>query len=396
MPSADLQAHDSESPRTLRPAGLPAATWERDFSAAIKVADETALELHSGVVLPRLEISYESWGTLAPTRDNVILVCPAFSAHSHANSHPDDPTPGWWEGMIGPGCAFDTDRFFVVCPSLLGGACGTTGPRSVDPHTGRPYGSAFPLISVRDIVAVHLRLLDHLGIECLFAACGGSLGAMEAMELAIRHPARVARVVAISGTDYTRPYTAAIRHLGRRAIQLGRAGDSRPRRAAEGLRLAREIGTLFYRSRREINQRFSNQHIRPPSLDGVTFEVQGYLEHQGDKAVKTFDVDSYLTLSMAMDLHDVWKGHRSRREALESVRAEFLVAGAEEDCLIPIDEQRDFHHRLVAAGIRSSWRSLRSAIGHDAFLVEADIVGRWVSDFLAGGCESSSLRWCAG
>ncbi|MEM7585939.1 MAG: homoserine O-acetyltransferase [Acidobacteriota bacterium] len=356
--------------------------------AAIQVVDETPFELEYGEVLPRLEICYESWGELSAERDNAILLCPSFSGHSHASSHTDDPTPGWWEGLIGPGLAFDTDRNFVLCPSLLGGACGTTGPVSIDPSTGLAYGDSFPTISVHDIVNVHVRLLDLLKIDHLFAVAGGSLGAMQSLELAMRHPGRVGRVLAFAGTDRTRPYTAGIHHIGRRAIQLGRrCGDDES--IDEGLRLAREIGTLFYRSRTEFNQRFSWNPSRKPDRERSVFEVESYLEHQGYKAVGKFNLDAYLILSMAMDLHDVWKGSPSSEETLEDVSAEFLNVSAEEDHLIPTDEQLEFHQRLDAAGKRSHWCSLPSIVGHDSFLVEKEKVSELVEEFFAGSLQAS-------
>ncbi|RMH23412.1 MAG: homoserine O-acetyltransferase [Acidobacteria bacterium] len=355
--------------------------------AATLWIDERPFELEFGAVLPRLEIAYETWGRLSAARDNAILICPAFSSHAHAQSSPRDPSPGWWEGMIGPGCAFDTERFFVVCASLLGGSFGTTGPTSIDPRTGEAYRGHFPAVSIRDIVDVHLRLVDHLGIERLFAAAGGSMGAMETLELAIRHPSRVARVIAISGTDFTRPYTAAIRHLGRRAIMLDPAyqgGFYDGAGPTEGLRLAREIGTLYYRGREEFNARFPHQPINPPSREGITFDVQSYLDHQGRKAVGLFDANSYLTLSLAMDLHDVWRGFSSREAALEPVTAAFQIVAVEEDRLIGVDEQRAVHRALVGAGKRSDWHLISSRIGHDAFLVELDRVTELVRPFLLG------------
>jgi len=342
------------------------------------------LELELGGSLHDVEVAYETWGRLDPVRGNAILICPAFSAHSHANSGPQDPSSGWWEGMVGPGLAFDTNRFFVICPSLLGGSYGTTGPSSVNPDTGEPYAGSFPLITVRDIVTLHIRLLDHLGIERLYAAAGGSLGGMETLELGVRHHGRVSRVVSISGTATTRPYTAAIRHLARRAILLDPEyhngfyeGDG----PVEGLKLARELGIVFYRSREELNERFPWTPIHEPSLGGVTFDVQSYLRHQGRKIVGSFDANSYLTLSLAMDLHDVYRGE-SREEALRGLDAEFSIVGIEEDRLIPIDEQKDVYEALVAAGVESRWRGVSSHIGHDAFLVELDAMTALLREFL--------------
>lgn len=354
-------------------------------TTALRMLDETPLELELGGALPQLEIVYETWGHLTPERDNAILICPAFSAHCHARSSPESSKPGWWEGMIGPGLAFDTERYFVVCPSLLGGWGGTTGPRSIDPTTGEPWGSRFPVISIRDIVAVHVRLLDRLGIERLFAVAGGSLGGMEALELAVRHPRRTERAITVSATDRTRPFTAAVRHLGRRAIQLTRrqgASEEVGEEWQEGLRLAREIGTLFYRSRREFNQRFSWQPISEPGASRPTFEVESYLGRQASKVIGDFDPDAYLTLSLAMDLHDVWRG-TSPREALVPVTARFLTIGVREDQLIPIDEQEGLHSLLVANGKSSLWRPVSSPIGHDFFLVETGKMTELVREFLA-------------
>lgn len=362
-----------------------AATMTRTAGADLFV-DRTPLKLEFGAVLPAIEIEYETWGRLAPARDNAVLVCPAFSAHSHANSSERDPRPGWWEGMIGPGRAFDTDRFFIICPSLLGGSYGTTGPKSIDPVSGEAYRGGFPVIGVRDVVNVHVRLLDHLGIERLYGTAGGSLGGMETLELAIRHPGRVERVISISGTLATRPYTAAIRHISRRSIMLDPAykgGYYQGNGPEDGLRLAREMGTLFYRSREEFNERFPWQPIHPPSRDGITFDVQSYLDHQGAKIIGTFDVNSFLTLSLAMDLHDVFRGFASRDAALAPVDAEFLIAGVIEDRLIPIDEQEEVHEVLSAHGKRSTWRPLSSRIGHDTFLAEIDAMNVLLGEFLA-------------
>ena len=332
--------------------------------------------LEFGGELPELVIRYETWGTPAPSYDNAVLVCPAFSADAHARSHPGNPKRGWWEDLIGPGLAFDTRELFVICPALLGGSRGTTGPTSIDPATGKAYGPDFPEIGVRDIVNAHVRLLDHLGIERLQAAVGGSLGGMEAIELAVSHPGRVERVLMVAATDRTLPYTSAVRHLGRQAIQMARRlGD-----ADDGLRLAREIATIFYRSRREFNQRFDIA-TPPADPDAPPFgEMQAYLAHQGDKALRIFDIDAYLTLSLAMDLHDVWRGFPSREAALGAVDARFLIAGIEEDGLISIREQQALHRTLVAAGQISHWRQLSSPVGHDAFLVETGMMTKLVRE----------------
>ena len=340
-----------------------------------------------GGQLPELDIAYETWGTLSPAGDNAILVCPAFSGHSHLASSERDPSPGWWNGMVGPGRAFDPEESFILCPALLGGSYGTTGPTSIDPRTGKAYRGHFPVITVRDIVNVHIRLLNHLGIDRLVGAVGGSLGGMEIAELLVSHPGRAARCVTISGTAATRPYTVSIRHIARRAIMLDpeyKGGFYEGDGPVNGLRLAREVGTLFYRSREEFNERFPWEPIHEPSLAGTTFDVQSYLGYQGRKIVGVFDANSYLTMSMAMDLHDVWRGFENREAALANVDAETLVIGVEEDRLIPVDEQREIHDVLVEAGKESTWESISSRIGHDAFLVETDLMSEMVGGFLKG------------
>lgn len=341
--------------------------------------------LEYGDTLHGIEIAYETYGRLNDEKSNAILVCPAFSAHSHVRSHADDPSAGWWEQMVGPGCAFDSDRWFVVCASLLGSCYGTTGPTSIAPDSGLPYAGKFPSVCVRDMVNAHLCLADHLGIKKFHAVAGGSLGAMQAVELGIHHPTRIDRVIAVSGTDRTRPYTAAIRHIGRRAIMLdprykhGAYGAEPP---VDGIRLARELGTLFYRSREEFNERFEWPPIHTPRREGVTFDVQSYLDHQGKKVVEHFDANAYLTLSLAMDLHDVTRGYASVEAAYAHACGRFLIVGVPEDRLIPVDEQRGIHDSLIAAGKNSTWHNLTSPIGHDAFLVEVELLTPLFTDFL--------------
>ena len=346
------------------------------------------LALQLGGEIPVLEIAYETWGELSPARDNAILLCPAFSASSHARSHPGDQTKGWWEPMVGPGAALDTDRYFVVCPALLGGCTGTTGPTSINPATGKPWAGGFPETTIEDIVATHLRLIDDLGIETLYAAVGGSMGGMQTIEVGLHDPGRVRKVLSFSATLKTRAFTAMIRHVGRGAILMDpafRGGfyDSLP---VDGLRLAREVGTIFYRSRGEFNERFSTDLLegRHPSVDGISFDFQAYLDHQANKILKTFDPNSYLRMSLAMDLHDVARDFDSIEEALAGAQADFLTLGVAEDRLIPIDEQQELHEALVAAGRSSQWVQISSPVGHDAFLVDFDIFGPIVGDFLRG------------
>jgi homoserine O-acetyltransferase/O-succinyltransferase len=356
--------------------------------AAAKVfRDGREFPLEFGGSLPELTVAYETWGELNSSRDNAVLICPAFSAHSHARSHADDPNPGWWEEMIGANRGLDPERFFIICPSLLGSCYGTTGPLSQNPKTGEPYQGDFPEVSIKDITNAHVRLLDGLGISTLYGSVGGSMGGMQTLELAVSHPERVRRVASFSATTHTRAFTSMIRHVGRRAILMDpdfQGGFYGQRPPEKGLRLAREIGTIFYRSREEFNRRFSCRPVdpnRPPKLTENSFDFQNYLDHQAQKIVPIFDVNSYLRLSFAMDLHDLSHGHASLEAALDRIEAELLIVGVTQDRLIPIDEQLDLRDRLLAAGKTVHWREISSEVGHDAFLKEFDALGVLMREF---------------
>ena len=346
---------------------------------------EDPLALEYGGRLNVVDVAFETLGELNADRSNAVMIVPAFSAHSHVASHRADPSPGWWEKVVGRGRAIDTDKWFVVCPSLLGTCSGTTGPRSIDPTTGEVFGAKFPVVTTRDLVDLHARLLDHLDVPELHAVVGGSFGAMQVLEFLVRHPGRAMNAFAISGTDFTRPYTAAIRHIGRRAIMIdpgyrdGNYGDDPP---GEGLRLAREIGTLYYRSREEFNARFGHEPLHEPAIGEVVFDVQSYLDHQGRKAIGKFDPNAYLVMSLAMDLHDVGRDFDSVEAAYSCVTANVTVVGVAEDRLIPVDEQRATHDSLTAAGAAAEWREVHSKIGHDAFLGEVDMMNDLLEEFL--------------
>jgi homoserine O-acetyltransferase len=340
-----------------------------------------------GGSLPGLRIRWEEWGRRRGDGENTVVVFPALSAHSHLRSNADDSSAGWWEEMVGPGRAIDTERWHVLCASLIGSPYGSTSPLSEDPRSGRPFGSDFPPITPADLVRAHKRLLDALGLRRVRAVVGASLGGMQAIQFAADHPDAVDRVIALSMTARTMPYTAALRRLGRQAIlgdpdyEGGRYAQGKGPHA--GLRLAREIGTVFYRSRDEFNARFRHDPVGGFRPADKTFEVESYLAAHGERFAPRFDANCYLVLSRCMDLMDLGAGQRSLEAGIARIRARTLVIGVDRDALIPIDEQQLVVRVLRDAGRDVRFERLSSIFGHDAFLKEIDWQTPRFREFLA-------------
>jgi len=338
--------------------------------------DRKPLRLKLGGELPSHEIAYETWGTLDAKRSNALFVCAGISASSHVRAGAQNPEPGYWDEMVGPGLAVDTDRFFVFSVNWLGGCFGTTGPSSLDPRTGRPYALGFPTITMHDLGASAMRLAGALGIDRLHACVGSSLGGMVVLAMAVDFGARAGRIASLSGTAWTRPGALAIRYLQRRCVMLDPAwngGDYHGGRggAIDGVSIARQIGFTTYRSMGEWDERFGRQRPPGPPRFDVDYEVERYLDHQGRKFAERYDANTYLYLSKAMDLFDV-------REELRSVRAPALVVGIDSDLLMPIEEQRE-----VAAAIGGArFLELSSIYGHDAFLKETALFTPPLKEFL--------------
>ncbi|HXW98995.1 MAG TPA: homoserine O-acetyltransferase [Methanomicrobiales archaeon] len=348
------------------------------------------LALESGARLPSLRIAYETYGTLNRDRSNAILVCHALSGDAHAAGTSDeDGREGWWDIAIGPGKAFDTDRYFVVCSNVLGGCKGTTGPSSVNPETGKPYRIAFPVITIRDMVAAQKKLADHLGLPRLFAVAGGSMGAMQVLQWCVDYPDFVRKAVVIATSAASTAQQIAFNEVGRRAIMADpdwRGGDYYGRaNPVHGLAVARMVGHITYLSDDSMHAKFGRrlQANDEPAYDFSTeFQVESYLHHQGDSFTRRFDANSYLYITKAIDYFDLAKDG-SLIDGLAPLKAKVLVVGISSDWLYPPYQQQAIVSALTANERDVHYGEIRSHYGHDAFLLEGGQLNYLVGTFLS-------------
>jgi homoserine O-acetyltransferase len=360
-----------------------------------RLAVDRPFVLEGGGQLRDITVAYETWGELAADGANAVLVCHALTGDSHASGGigPGHASPGWWDGLIGPGRALDTDRWFVVCANVLGGCQGTTGPASGDPvgAGGRPYGSSFPVVSIRDMVRTQAAVAGDLGIVRWLSVVGASMGGMQVLEWGIMFPERVRSLVAIATATAASAQQIAYGSAGRNAIRLDprwRGGDYYEADAgdgpSQGLAVARSIAQITYRSDDVFTDRFGREVV--DSLDRFSlwqrFQVERYLEYHGVKLVRRFDANSYLCLTKAMDLHDVARGRGGLEDALARVSAPTLVMGISSDALYPTYQQCQVHDVLRDQGTASEYIEIDSPHGHDAFLIDLDQVGSALSRFL--------------
>ena len=355
------------------------------------ISAEPPLELECGQSLNSVTRAYETYGELSPARDNAILIFHALSGDAHVAGYhtPTDEKPGWWDIMVGPSKPFDTSKYFVICVNVIGGCKGSTGPSSVNPHTSRPYGLEFPIVTVRDMVRAQKRLIDHLGISKLLAVTGGSLGGMQALDYAVRYPYDVASVLAIATTARLSAQGIAFNEVGRQAIMADpnwQGGDYYDKALPlAGLAIARMIGHITYLSEEQMHAKFGRrlQDRQAFGYDFKTeFQVESYLKYQGNSFVRRFDANSYLYITKATDYFDLAAGHRSLVEALEDARAEFLVVSFTSDWLFPTHQSKDLVRALHANGLQTTFLEIPSAYGHDAFLLPNDQMAETITGFL--------------
>ncbi len=368
-----------------------AATALTDFVVETQLAHFPALTLDCGVTLPNVQVAFETYGTLNAERSNAILVLHAFSGDAHAAGiSKENGQPGWWSQMIGPGLAFDTDRYFVISSNILGGCRGTTGPASIDPESGKPYGMQFPVITIGDMVRLQKLLVDHLGIERLLAVSGGSMGGMQALQWTVAYPDSVAAAIPIATTSRHSAQQIAFNEVGRQAVMAdpdwneGDYYEAHP--PGRGLAVARMVGHITYMSDASMRQKFGRR-LQDKTAFGfdfsADFEVESYLRYRGSQFVNRFDANSYLYITKAMDYFDLAAGAPSLAAAFDRTNCRFLVLSFTSDWLYPTYQSLETVSALRSRNIDVAFCELTSTYGHDAFLLETREQTEMIAGFLA-------------
>ncbi len=355
-------------------------------------AQDEPLVLDSGETLGPITLAYETYGRLNANRSNAILISHALSGDAHAAGYhtPDDQDPGWWDDCIGPGKAFDTHKYFVICANVIGGCKGSTGPSSINPKTGKPYGLGFPVVTIGDMVRAQRHLIDFLGIDKLLAIAGGSMGGMQVLQWTVSYPDRVQAALPLATTARHSPMLIAFSEVGRQAIYADpnwNGGDyyDGPRPNA-GLAVARMVGHITYLSETSMHQKFGRrlQARERYGYDFSTdFAIEGYLRYKGNRFTERFDANSYLYVTKAMDYFDLSDGQGSLAAAfLNSARITYLVVSFTSDWLYPTYHSKELVSALTAVGADVSFCNLQSTWGHDAFLLEVDTMTNLITNFI--------------
>ncbi len=346
--------------------------------------------LKHGGNLKEIKVAYESYGELNSNKDNVIFVCTPLTMDAHAAGwhSEEDKYPGWWDEMIGPNKALDTNKYQVIVTNMLGGCQGTTGPASINPDTGKPYGSSFPRISIEDIVEVQYQFLRQLGIESLAAVIGGSLGGMQALQWSVAHPDIVGKCICVAAAPHLSPQALGFEIVGRSVLQNDKnfsggdyySGD----KPDKGLTFARMVGLITYLSADSMHSKFGRKRRDGynPNAFETGYEVESYLSYNGRKFCERFDANSYLHITYAMDTFDLEESFGSLEKAFENVKSEFLIVALSSDWLFPPEQSRAMCQSLLKLGKIASFLELNSPYGHDAFLLEVGHLSQVIHGFL--------------
>jgi homoserine O-acetyltransferase len=374
---------------------------DADNRGVVTFPRERPLRLDSGAQIEGLEIAYRTFGRLNAERTNAILVCHALTLDQHvAGAHPTSGKPGWWQRMVGTGLPLDPERHFIICSNVVGGCMGSTGPSSINPATDKPWGLAFPVVTIADMVRAQAMLVEALGIKRLFAVIGGSMGGMQVLQWAVDYPERLFAAVCIAAAARHSAQNIAFHEVGRQAIMAdpywqGGAYAERGARPEKGLAVARMAAHITYLSETALQRKFGRELQR----DGLSwgfdadFQVESYLRHQGAAFVERFDANSYLYITRAMDYFDLsGAGGEGLAAAFERARdVRFCVVSFSSDWLYPTVESQGIVRALNAAGARVSFVEIDSDRGHDAFLLDEPVLRA----VLAGFLESAALVWGA-
>ncbi|UUP17182.1 homoserine O-acetyltransferase MetX [Nitratireductor thuwali] len=370
-------------------------------SQVVRFGPDKPLKLAAGLTLSPFQTAYQTYGSLNDDRSNAILICHALTGDQHvANTHPVTGKPGWWEALVGPGRVIDTDRFFVICANVIGSCLGSTGPASLNPETGEPYGLNLPVITIKDMVRAQAMLVDHLGIERLFSVIGGSMGGMQVLEWAASFPDRVLTAVPVATGARHTAQNIAFHEVGRQAVMAdpdwhGGAYLKSGKHPGKGLAVARMAAHITYLSEPALHRKFGrNLQDREQLTFGfdAEFQIESYLRHQGITFVDRFDANSYLYLTRAMDYFDLaaeHDGHLTR--AFTGTKTRFCVVSFTSDWLFPTEESRMVVHALNAAGASVSFVEIETDRGHDAFLLDEPEFHAAVGGFLKSAARNAGI-----
>lgn len=347
------------------------------------------IKFESGREFGPLTVAYETYGELNEAKDNALLVLHALTGDAHAAGyHQGQTKPGWWDSMIGPGKAFDTNKYFVICSNMLGGCSGTTGPNSINPETSLPYGLDFPVITIEDTVKVQKELIDFLGVKSLIVA-GGSMGGMQALEWTIGYPEMVKSTIIIASTSRLSAQGIAFNAVGRNAIlsdpDFNNGNYYGQKQPEKGLGIARMVGHITYLCEEAMHSKFGRKLQDKDKLNfdfNIDFQVESYLQHQGRIFVDRFDANSYLYITKAVDYFDLAQKHGSLENAFKKTNAKFLIMSFSSDWLFPTSQSKEMTKALLKAGKDVSFCEIESPCGHDAFLLEFDTQAKIIKSFL--------------
>jgi homoserine O-acetyltransferase len=399
MVTKSAPARPSESARS----DIARARQEADApsSQLLKFGPDKPFRLDSGATLDHLQIGYQTYGKLNAAKTNAVFICHALTGDQHvANVHPVTGKPGWWSRMVGPGRPIDTERYFVICPNVLGGCMGTTGPAATNPATGEPYGLDLPVITIGDMVRAQVLLLDHLGIEQVMSVAGGSMGGMQVLQWAAAHPERVFSAIPIAAGARHSSQNIAFHEVGRQAVMadpewVGGKYLSEGKSPRKGLAVARMAAHITYMSDRSLHAKFGRQlqdREKPTFGFDADFQIESYLRHQGVTFVERFDANSYLYLTRAMDYFDLAADHGGRlAEVFQKSKARFCIVSFTSDWLFPTEESKAVVRSLIASSASVSFVEIATDGGHDAFLLDEPELFATIHGFLNAAARARGI-----